>query len=80
MGPNKFTEPLGNAPIFGNRFFYILYFQTPGVAEQELRHDVRATMRRFLFGASGNAPDHGPLLIGTDPKTAFFLDQFVNAD
>ena len=40
--------------LFGNRFFYQLYFQTPGVAEHELQHDVAETMRKMLFGASGN--------------------------
>lgn len=39
---------------FGDRFFYQLYFQTPGVAEHELQHDVAQTMRKMLFGASGS--------------------------
>ncbi len=67
--------------MFGERFFYILYFQQPGVAEHELQHDVRATMRRFIFGASGNAPDR--LLEGMvspPPKTALFLDQLADTD
>ena len=41
---------------FGDRFFYILYFQEPGVAEAEFEDDVRATMRRILWSASGDAP------------------------
>ena len=45
--------------MFGDNFFYILYFQQPGVAEHELQHDVRTTLRRLLFGGSGNAPDRG---------------------
>jgi len=36
----------------GDNFFYILYFQEPGVAEAELEADPRATMRRFLHTAS----------------------------
>ena len=40
----------------GNHFFYQLYFQEPGVAESELERDVRATMRRLLYGLSGDAP------------------------
>src|SRR5262245_5031667 len=44
---------------FGDNFVYILYFQTPGVAEHELYRDVRETMRRFLYGASGSVPDRG---------------------
>jgi hypothetical protein len=31
-------------------------FQPPGVAEADLEHDVRLTMRTFLYDASGNAP------------------------
>jgi pimeloyl-ACP methyl ester carboxylesterase len=38
--------------IFGDRFFYQLYFQQPGVAEAELERDVRATLRRVLYSAS----------------------------
>jgi pimeloyl-ACP methyl ester carboxylesterase len=67
--------------LFGDRFFYILYFQTPGVAEHELQHDVRATLRRFLFGASGNAPEHTlDLLTQPPPQSAFFLEQLPDVD
>src|SRR5204863_3999231 len=47
----------GMKQMFGDNFLYILYFQTPGVAEHELQHDVRKTMRAFLYGASGDAPE-----------------------
>ena len=67
--------------LFGDNFFYILYFQKPGVAEHELRHDVRATMRRFLYGASGNAPDRGPMLLANPlSKRAFFLEQLPECE
>jgi pimeloyl-ACP methyl ester carboxylesterase len=36
--------------IFGDRFFYILYFQEPGVADAELGADAARTMRRMLAG------------------------------
>jgi epoxide hydrolase A/B len=36
--------------------FYMAYFQQPGVAEAELERDVRTTMRRLLYTASGAAP------------------------
>jgi pimeloyl-ACP methyl ester carboxylesterase len=42
--------------MFAGRFFYILYFQEPGVAEAELEADVRRTLRLVLYGASGDAP------------------------
>ncbi len=41
---------------FGDHFFYQTYFLQPGVAEAELERDVRTTMRRFLYGLSGDAP------------------------
>lgn len=35
---------------FGERFFYILYFQEPGVADAELNADPARTMRRMMGG------------------------------
>lgn len=35
--------------------FYTLYVQEPGLAEAELERDVRQTLRKILFAASGNA-------------------------
>jgi pimeloyl-ACP methyl ester carboxylesterase len=56
----------------GDNFFYILYFQEPGVAERELEADVRSTLRRFLYAASGDVTE--PLEFWQKPKTAKFLD------
>jgi len=56
----------------GDRFFYILYFQEPGVAERELEADVRSTLRRFLYAASGDVTE--PLDFWQKPKDAKFLD------
>jgi pimeloyl-ACP methyl ester carboxylesterase len=36
--------------IFGDNFFYILYFQEPGVADADLGRDPATTMRRALAG------------------------------
>ena len=36
--------------------FYQQYFQDPGIAEADLEHDVRATVRASLFSISGDAP------------------------
>ncbi|HEY3992891.1 MAG TPA: alpha/beta hydrolase [Ktedonobacteraceae bacterium] len=41
---------------FKDQTFYQLYFQEPGVAEVDLARDVRATLLRFLYGASGDVP------------------------
>ena len=72
----------GMRMMFGDNFFYILYFQQPGVAEHELQHDVRYTLRRLLFGGSGNAPDRGinGMVMSPPPKTAYFLDQLADTD
>ena len=42
--------------VWGDHFFYQSYFLQPGVAEAELESDVRTTMRRFLYGLSGDSP------------------------
>lgn len=38
---------------FGDKFFYILYFQPVGPAESELGADVRRTMHAMMWSASG---------------------------
>ncbi len=63
----------------GIRDFYIQYFQAPGVAEAELEHDVRDSLRRIYHSASGEAPEgvgfsmltpgHGLLHRAPDPAT-----------
>ena len=65
--------------MFGDTFFYILYFQTPGVAEHELRRDVRRTMRDFLFAASGDRPAD-EAIFRTQSKRAAFLDQMPSCE
>ncbi len=61
--------------VAGDNFNYMLYFQTPGIAEAELEQDVRATIRRVLYWASGEAPDRPP-----KPRTAKFLDLMNDPD
>lgn len=41
--------------LYGDRFFYMLYFQQVGPPERELEADVRRTMAAVLWGASGGA-------------------------
>ena len=43
--------------IFGDNFFYILYFQEPGVADADLGRDVHATMRRMIALEGFTGPD-----------------------
>ncbi|MBI2525382.1 MAG: alpha/beta hydrolase [Candidatus Rokubacteria bacterium] len=63
----------------GEHFMYMLYFQEPGVAEAELGRDVRATLRRVLCSASGDAPAAQrwrPVM----PGTTRFLDALGNPE
>src|SRR5712691_7861219 len=56
QGPHATVPPTeAMRRMVGDHFFYQLYFQAPGVAEVELERDVRVTMRRFLYAASGDA-------------------------
>ena len=45
---------------FGDRFFYILYFQEVGPAEREMEADVRRTMHDILWSASAAGADREP--------------------
>ena len=62
---------------FGDNFFYMLYFQTPGVAEHELQKDVRRSLRMLLYSASGAGAESAFLRL---PKTAGFLDQLMDPE
>lgn len=42
---------------FGENFFYILYFQEPGVADADLGRDAATTMRRMLAGLASAGQD-----------------------
>ena len=39
--------------VFQDNWFYILYFQEPGVAEAEFEADIPKTMRTILAGIAG---------------------------
>ena len=41
--------------LMGDRFFYMLYFQQVGPADEEMGRDPRLTLRNTLWGASGDA-------------------------
>ena len=62
---------------FGDNFFYILHFQTPGVGEYELQRDVRRSLRMFFYSASGDAPSRP---FRAYPNTLGFLDGQIDTD
>ena len=53
---------------FADTWFYILYFQEPGVADADLARDPVTTMRRFLCGISGEVGGLGPLARARDGR------------
>lgn len=63
--------------MWGDRFFYILYFQQPDLAERELEANVRESLRTILWSGSaasfGPAPDPAllPPLVGTGLLTVW---------
>lgn len=63
---------------FGDNFWYMVYFQEPGVAEAELELDIAKSLRTTYFSISGDAPE-GRLMI-LKPKTAKFLDGMIDPD
>ena len=42
--------------MFQDNFFYMLYFQKEGAAEEEFESDLRSSMVKFMYYASGDAP------------------------
>jgi pimeloyl-ACP methyl ester carboxylesterase len=58
--------------IYKDRFFYQLYFQEPGIAEAELESDVRVSLRKIYYWASGEAMRAGLRL--DKPADARLLD------
>jgi pimeloyl-ACP methyl ester carboxylesterase len=59
--------------------FYTNYMEQPGVADAELGRDVRASLRRILYGLSGEDPNNKPrqLLV---PVGGGLLDAFGEQD
>ena len=57
--------------VYADRFFYMLYFQTPGVAEAAFGADLRAALKRIYFSISGDAPVNA--LLADAPRDAAML-------
>jgi pimeloyl-ACP methyl ester carboxylesterase len=80
--PRRPAAPTSMMPQTEDAVFYQLYFQTPGVAEAELEHDVRRSIRSLLYSASGDAPRsshrvHSP---GMVPRSGGFLDTMADSE
>ena len=64
---------------FGENFFYILYFQEPGVADAELNGDPARTMRRMIGGLRPPG-DEGAALRMVAPGPEGFIDRLSEPD
>ncbi|OBH24253.1 epoxide hydrolase [Mycobacterium sp. E342] len=64
---------------FGENFFYILYFQEPGVADAELNADPARTMRRMLGGLR-TPGDKAAGLRMVAPGAEGFIDRLPEPD
>ncbi len=65
------------AKRFFGSFFYMLYFQEPGVAERELEADVRRSLRLIYYGACGETQSPG-LGFAFKPPGAGLLEGMVD--
>ncbi|HEY4201480.1 MAG TPA: alpha/beta hydrolase [Devosiaceae bacterium] len=85
MRPDRFrgvvalgVPMMGRAPLPPTQLFpqtetallYVLYFQAPGVAEAEFERDIPETLRKLLYGASGEA---GPRQEGDGTPNPFAM-------
>lgn len=61
-----------------NNFFYILYFQEPGVADAELGGDPARTMRRMFGGLASTDPGDAVRMV--EPGPAGFIDRLPEPD
>ena len=66
------------AESLGDYFFYVVYFQQPGVAEAELDADVRKSLRMLHNAVSGDAP--AGLYLQPKPATSKLLDGLIDPD
>ncbi len=69
--------------IFGDNFFYILYFQEPGVADAALNADVRSSLQRMValegFGGPVDQMTEQPLPPLPDWLSTEEFDEYVRA-
>ncbi len=61
---------------FGSNFWYIVYFQEPGVAEVELEANIERSLRTTYYAVSGDASEDAMQI--QKPSTAKFLDGMTN--
>jgi pimeloyl-ACP methyl ester carboxylesterase len=63
-----------NPPGMEDRFWYIRYFQEPGVAEAELERDLERSLRSIYYSVSADASSARVMQPVTYPRTSTMLD------
>jgi pimeloyl-ACP methyl ester carboxylesterase len=66
--------------IFGDNFFYIVYFQEPGVADADLARDPATTMRRMLAGLRLPEEAAFDISAASAPDDRGFVERLPEAD
>jgi pimeloyl-ACP methyl ester carboxylesterase len=74
-GPMPPVQMMRN--VMGDNFFYILYFQEPGVADADLGADAATTLRRMLGGLDGAAADPDTAVRMFAPGDAGFVERLA---
>jgi pimeloyl-ACP methyl ester carboxylesterase len=77
-GPS--TDGFINPAGFDDKFWYIRYFQEPGVAEAEMEADVRKTLLATYYTISGSSPDGSWMAQLEHPKSSGYVDAMITPD
>jgi pimeloyl-ACP methyl ester carboxylesterase len=72
------TGALTKQENFGDNFWYMVYFQKPGIAEAEFEQDIRRSLRMIHFNVSGSAPEG--IVLTPKPSTSGFLDGLIDTE
>ncbi|NJM69698.1 MAG: alpha/beta hydrolase [Scytonema sp. RU_4_4] len=81
MSVPYFRYPIGaltNQENFGDNFWYMVYFQEPGIAEAEFEADIRRSLRMIYASVSGSAPEG--IFFNPKPSTSGFLDGLIDPE
>jgi pimeloyl-ACP methyl ester carboxylesterase len=76
-----FRYPIGaltKQENFGDNFWYMAYFQKPGIAEAEFETDIRCSLRKIYYSASASAPEG--IFLNPKPSTSGFLDGLTDPE
>lgn len=70
----RFEPESINPPGMDDQFWYVRYFQEPGIAEAELEQDLRRSLYGVYHWGSGDAPQNAFIRQLEHPRSAALLD------